>query len=75
MANVTVCDRCGIILKPFSTGLVDIQVTRDVKYYYFNRKHTDYLHMCNNCYDAFGAFLRGEGGEEVTKEYEEARDA
>lgn len=75
MANVTVCDRCGIILKPFSTGLVDIQVTRDVKYYYFNRKQTDYLHMCNNCYDAFGDFFRNDAKEEVVEESEEARDA
>lgn len=75
MANVTICDRCGIILKTFTTGKVDVQVTRDVKSYCFTSRRTEYLHMCNNCYDAFGDFLRNDTKEEDVEESEVARDA
>lgn len=68
MANVIICDRCGEILKRFTTGLVNIDISREVSTFYFTSTRKENIHLCNSCYDAFGKFLRNEV-------VEEARDA
>lgn len=75
MANVVVCDRCGLILKRFTTGLVNIDISREVKsLFYSSYTKKENLHLCNACYDAFGKFLRNEQSDEVEVESEVARE-
>ena len=75
MANVIICDRCGIILKRFTTGLVNIDITREAKSLIFSSYTSkENLHLCDSCYDAFGDFLRNDKKEEVVAESEEARE-
>ena len=76
MANVIICDRCGIMLKRFTTGLVDINISREVKSLIFSSyTRKENLHLCDSCYDAFGVFIRNNKSEEVTEESAAAMDA